>query len=412
MPPAPVPAGRASVTARPYRARGTPPRPADPIWTGRYVALLAVNLLLCFGFYMLPPTLPAHVVHLGGTGFEASLVIGAFSVTSLCARLVSGAVVDAAGERRVVLGGIAVIVATTVAFVWAPVTSILVLRGVQGVGWGLATAAIATTVYRTVPESRRGEASGYYALTVIVAASLTPMAAILLASSFDFSVLLTVAAGLVAASLALLKPAMPAPSPARTGRRGAPAIAPAGVIERGALLPSALCFLASIPLCGVMAYMVLFGSERHLGQVWVFFIGYALMILLTRPFFGRLFDRRGHAVIVVPGSVAMIAGLVALSVTESTAMLVVASLCYGFGYGAVQPSLHTWAVNRCRPERRAAANGLFLSAIDMGYIVGAIVLGLVAERAGFAAMYRWSALALVALVALYLPELARSARPR
>ena len=71
----------------------------------------------------------------------------------------------------------------------------------------------------------------------------------------------------------------------------------------------------------------------------------------------------------------MIAGLVALSVTETTPMLVVSSLLYGIGYGAVQPSLHTWAVNRCPPDRKAAANGLFLSAIDLGYIVGAIVLG-------------------------------------
>ena len=91
-------------------------------------------------------------------------------------------------------------------------------------------------------------------------------------------------------------------------------------------------------------------------------------------------------------------------------MLVVSSLLYGLGYGAVQPSLHTWAVNRCPPDRKAAANGLFLSAIDLGYIVGAIALGLLAERAGFAAMYRYSALALMAFIVLYLVELARSSK--
>ena len=144
----------------------------------------------------------------------------------------------------------------------------------------------------------------------------------------------------------------------------------------------------------------------------MFFVGYALMILATRPFIGRLFDRKGHAVIVLPGSLAMIAGLVALSFTQSTAMLVVSSLLYGLGYGAVQPSLHTWAVNRCPPDRKAAANGLFLSSIDLGYIVGAIALGLVAEWAGFAAMYRYSALAMVAFIGLYLLELARLSQQR
>ena len=66
------------------------PTPAEPIWTGGYVALLAANLLLCFGFYMLPSTLPAYVKQLGGSNLEASLVIGLFSVMSLGSRIISG----------------------------------------------------------------------------------------------------------------------------------------------------------------------------------------------------------------------------------------------------------------------------------------------------------------------------------
>ncbi len=392
---------------------GVPPRlaaSADRIWTRGFVALLAANLMLCFGFYMLPSTLPAYVKQLGGSNFEASLVIGMFSVMSLCSRVISGTIVDAAGERKVILSGIAVIVATTLAFVWAPVDAILLLRSLQGVGWGLATAAIATAVYRIVPESRRGEGSGYYALTVIAAVSLTPLVAILLMESFAFVVLLVASASLTLASTLLLRAGLSAISPLAPDRSARRKISLTSIFERGALLPSALCFILSIPLCGVIAYLVLFGNEQHLEQVWVFFIGYALMILATRPFIGRLFDRKGHAVIVLPGSLAMIAGLVALSFTQSTAMLVASSLLYGLGYGAVQPSLHTWAVNRCPPDRKAAANGLFLSSIDLGYIVGAIALGLVAERAGFAAMYRYSALAMVAFIALYLFELIRTAK--
>jgi MFS family permease len=331
---------------------------------------------------------------------------------SLCSRVISGTIVDAAGERKVILSGIVVIVATTLAFVWAPVDAILVLRSLQGIGWGLATAAIATAVYKIVPESRRGEGSGYYALTVIAAVSLTPLVAILLMESFDFVVLLAASAGLTLASTLLLKAGLSAISPPAPDRSTRRKISLTSIFERGALLPSALCFVLSIPLCGVIAYMVLFGNEQRLGQVWVFFVGYALMILATRPFIGRLFDRKGHAVIVIPGSLAMIAGLVALSYTQSTAMLVVSSLLYGLGYGAVQPSLHTWAVNRCPPDRKAAANGLFLSSIDLGYIVGAIALGLVAEWTGFAAMYRYSALAMVAFIGLYLFELARLSQQR
>jgi len=386
--------------------------PAEAVWTGSFISLLLLNLLLCFGFYMLPPTLPAYVIDIGGSPFQASLVIGTFSITSLAARVISGTVVDAIGESTVIIAGIVLIAATTLGFVWSPVNGILLLRGLQGIGWGLSTAAIATAVYKVVPESRRGEGSGYYALTTIAAASLTPLLAIVLKNASDIALVLGVSVALTLAATTLLKSGLSALPPVSAGPRRHVAITARSIFEPGALLPSVLCFLVSMPLCGVIAYLVLFGAERHLERVWIFFIGYALMILATRPFIGRLFDRRGHAVIILPGCVAMLLGLLTLSLTDSTALLVVSSLLFGFGYGAVHPSLHAWAVNRCPVDRKAAANGLFLSAIDLGYIVGAIALGFVAELTSFALMYRCSALAIVALMAIYLYELFRRKGPR
>ncbi len=59
----------------------------------------------------------------------------------------------------------------------------------------LATAAIATAVYKVVPEARRGEGSGYYALTVIAALALTPLIAILLQGLFGQAYLLSLSGG-------------------------------------------------------------------------------------------------------------------------------------------------------------------------------------------------------------------------
>ena len=192
---------------------------SDNLWTESYVALLAVNLLLCFGFYMLPATLPAYVKQLAGTNFEASLVIGMFSIMSLVSRVVSGTVVDSAGEKKVILCGIVIIAVTTLSFIWMPVDGILWLRSLQGIGWGLSTAAIATAVYKVVPEKRRGEGAGYYSLTVILSLSLTPLVAILLMNSFGFSLLLSASAVLTLAALLLLGKGLSSLPPLDTERR-------------------------------------------------------------------------------------------------------------------------------------------------------------------------------------------------
>ena len=61
------------------------------------------------GFYMLPSTLPAYVKQIGGSNFEASLVIGTFSIMSLLSRIFSSAAVDALGEKPLTFWGIVVI---------------------------------------------------------------------------------------------------------------------------------------------------------------------------------------------------------------------------------------------------------------------------------------------------------------
>jgi MFS family permease len=374
--------------------------------------LLLMNFLLCLGFYMLPATLPAYVKQLGASNLEVAWVIGAFSVTSMLARVVSGSVVDALGESKLILAGILTIAISTTTFIWLPARAIILLRCVQGIGWGLATAAIATAVYRVVPAARRGEGAGYYALTVILAMSLTPLVAILLMQAWGFWVLLLVSSVLTLASIGLLRRALAGvrrPPLARHARRP---ISLRAIFEPGAVLPAVLCFINTIPLCGVMAYLLLFGQQRHIDNIWLFFIGYTLMILLTRPFMGRLFDRRGPGPIIVPGCLAMLLGLLCLSLTEGSAMLVLSSLLYGLGYGMVHPSLQTMAVNRCPFERKAAANGLFLSAIDLGYIVGALGLGWIAGWQGYALMYRYATLALLLFLAVYAFDRRRSGRQK
>jgi len=376
--------------------------PAKGLWSKNFLGLISSNLLLCLGIYMLPATLPAYVAGIGGTAFQTSLVIGAFSILSMAARMASGAIFDVTGEKKIIWIGMVSIASTTCLMIWLPVNGILLMRGIQGIGWGLATAAIATVVYQIVPESHRGEGAGYYALTVIVPVSLAPLAAIVLMDYFEFEKVLAVSALLAFAGLATLKQGLFSLAPHKpnpTASRGAMV---ARVFERGALLPSFLCFILSVPLCGVMAYIVLFGKEQQLQNIWVFFVGYAVMILATRPMVGRLFDAKGHAAIILPGSAAMLLGLIALSQTRSVPLLVVSSLLFGLGYGAVQPSLQTWAVNRCPPHRKAAANGLFMSAIDLGYIVGSIALGQIAQSQGFATMYLWAAGIMMVFMLVYL----------
>lgn len=354
---------------------------------------------------MLVPTLPAYIKEIGGTNFQASLVISIFSISSLSFRLITGNIVDTLGKKVIALIGVFIMFISTFTYIWVSVMGIIFIRLFQGVGWGMFSAALATAISDVVPKERRGEGMGYYSLTMIISMSLGPITAITMMNRYNFDViavisLISLIIGTVLLSVTSVKQTK------ETGEKKI--IEWKKVFERKALLPSFLCFLLTITLCGIMSYLMLFGKELKMTNIWVFFIGQVSMILLTRPFIGKIFDKKGHTLVVLPGALFIMLGLIVLSYTKSTSTLVVASILYGLGYGAVQPSLQAWAVNRSPAERKGAANGTFLSSMDLSFTIGPIVLSFIAEWKSYAMMYRSSAMFMVFFLAVYLFSLSHA----
>jgi MFS family permease len=179
------------------------------------------------------------------------------------------------------------------------------------------------------------------------------------------------------------------------------------LFEKRAMLPAFLCFLHSVAFSGIIGFIMLFGIENGIRNVFVYFIGHVLMVVASRPIVGRIYDRMGHSVVIIPGVLSMMIGLILLSYSHAIPLLVVASLFYGLGFGTVQPSLQAWAISRAPSHRKGAANGTFFSSLDLGYAIGAVLMGAVSSVTSYAAMYRLSSLPLVLLLAIYVTALMR-----
>lgn len=97
-----------------------------------------------------------------------------------------------------------------------------------------------------------------------------------------------------------------------------------------------------------------------------------------------------------------ITGLLLLSYAHTELSLAIAALCYGIGFGSIQPALQAWTIARTASNRRGAANGTFFSANDLGIGLGAMVLGGLANLSGsYALMYRFSTVLIVVFLLIY-----------
>jgi len=370
-----------------------------------FVFLTLCNLCVYLNLQMITPSLPAYVsAAFGSSGTTISFVISLFAVSAIATRLFAGKWFELFGPRKLMFIGLAVFAVSTAGYAYVQwMGSLLLLRIVYGIGFAIAGTAFGTLVSEIIPKHRMGEGMGYFGLSTSLSMSIAPVIGLWLLNDYGFHTLIGVTFILAVAviPLALLirfpanqEAASAASAEARDRGRSS-------IWDKGALFPCVLNLLLSVTYGGLITFIALFGKEVSLGNVGWFFLFNAFMVVIIRPFSGKLFDRKGHASVLPAGALFTALGLVLLSFSTGMTLLIVSALCYGIGYGMLQPSLQAWTIQRSAPESRAVATGMFYNSIDLGIAIGSVCLGFAASETGYAGMYRLSAVSMLILLLLY-----------
>lgn len=162
--------------------------------------------------------------------------------------------------------------------------------------------------------------------------------------------------------------------------------------------PALLNVLISVTYSGILSFIAVYGEVRQLAQVGLFFMFNAVAILIVRPFAGKIFDRRGPLVVLVPAACFVIGSIWVLSYADHMSLLIVSALLYGVGFGSIQPTLQAWMLRAASKEEYGAVNGIFYNSTDVGVSLGAMVLGVIATLTSYSVMYRLSSLFMLVFV--------------
>ena len=83
----------------------------------------------------------------------------------------------------------------------------------------------------------------------------------------------------------------------------------------------------------------------------LFFVVFALIIIVTRPVIGHLFDTKGPDYIVYPGFIVFLLGFILFASISSLTGLLLSGAVLGLGFGALSPAFQTLAVTMAPPSR-------------------------------------------------------------
>lgn len=352
-----------------------------PLWTKNFVLATTINLFIFLSFQMFPPTLPLYIKELGASDATVGWIGGSIVIATLLMRPFAGLALDGLGRKKVFILGLCVVLLMTIAYGLFPIVAvILAIRFIHGLGWGMASTGSTTVAADFIPKKRFGEGMAYFSLSASLAMAIAPALALSIGMHRTVIVASVFTAIATALAFVIKYRQIPAPQLNAPKKKFAP-------YEKAALWPGFIMFLINASYGALISFVAIYALSHNIPNIGVFFTVYAVSILITRPFFGKLIDAKGFNAALLPGVIAAILSMVILSMAYNITMFLISGFLYGIAFGACQTSLQTMAVLNSPPERIGAANATFFTGFDGGIGFGSILAGVLATWFSYGTMF-------------------------
>lgn len=356
---------------------------AEPLWFKDFILITILNFLIYLSFQMLHPTLPIYARLLGGNDAATGLLVGVLTLAAVLIRPCTGLLLDRCGRKWIFFTGLISLIIIVSGYIWAPsIGTLLVIRFGHGLSWGIAGTASSTVASDLIPKSRFGEGTGYFNLTTTLTMALAPALGLYLIQHYSFPIMFMVSVSLTAIATLI--------SLVIKYRAIIPRKQQLSLLGKTALMPSLTIFFISMTYGPILTFIPLYALGESITNIGPFFTVFASVIFITRPLVGRCSDKYGLSTLLIPGTILIGAAMLMLYSAHSLLGFLGAGICYGLGYGAVFPNLQAMAVIAAPPDRRGVANGNFLTGLDLGVGISAVIYGFIAQRVGYRSMYLWT----------------------
>ncbi|WP_079505913.1 MFS transporter [Mesobacillus jeotgali] len=351
------------------------------------------NLFVFMSFQMLIPTLPPYIKSIGANGTEIGLVTALFSIGAVLSRPFIGFMLEYKHRRPLVLIGAVLLLLITFLYPLSQVVVIfLAIRLLHGLAWGWSTTVNGTAAVDVIPNSRLGEGMGYYGLSITIGMIIAPSLGIFLFQVTTFENLVYISGALGVISLILLGTVnYQTPEQVINTKKEDLKFSYLGsLIEKSGWFPAMLTLLINLGYGTIVTFIVIFGEERGIDQIFLFYLCNAILASLSRPVAGKWFDQKGPAGLVILTITITIAGMWVLSFAHSNMMIAIAGVLFGIGFGSLIPTLQSWTLSMTPANRRGVANGMFFSSIDLGIGLSGLIFGVFAQYVELGTLFQIS----------------------
>lgn len=374
-----------------------------PIWTKSFINISISTFFIFVVFYALLTFMPLYVLNdLGGTAIEGGVAVSIFLLSAIIMRFFAGMILEKFGKKKILIISLFLFTVSTVLYVFVgSFTMLLLLRFFQGIWFSLVTTVAGAIAADIIPPERRGEGLGYYGIAMNLAVVAGPFIALSLQLYMPAQIVfITLAVIMVVGFLCALAVKVEEEPVMKNGKHK---LTINDFLEKKSMPIASVGFFISFAYASILTFISVYAESLGLIKAAsFFFVVYAIAMLVVRPLTGRLFDAVGPSIVIIPSIIIFGVGLISLSFTESSWMLLASGALVGLGYGTLLPSFQTLAIQAADKHRSGYATGTFFALYDSGIAIGSVSLGILAGIAGYSNLYLMLGIFVILIVFYYL----------
>ena len=371
------------------------------LWTKDFIFITFVNLFMYLIHYMLVVTITEYTID----KYHASesiggLAAGIFIIGMLAGRLGSGRIIDHLQPKKVLLYGVIFsIIAIALYFTITSLWILMLIRFIHGIAFGFSSTATGTISSRIIPENRKGE--GYYGLSVTLASAIGPFIGLVFNNHLGFKSIFAISllSILIAFVLSIFIKRLPVLNHNLEAKDQ-----PSGMhayLQKEALPISLVVILIGVAYSSVLSFLSIYSEKINLVTTSsFFFIVFAIVTFITRPFTGKIYDNYGENKVMYPVLLSFTFGLIILGFTHTSIILLIAAAFIGFGYGTIVPTAQAIAIQQSPANKMGLATSTFYIFADFGAGMGPFILGIIIPFIGYRQLYM--AMGMLVIIALIL----------
>ena len=121
------------------------------------------------------------------------------------------------------------------------------------------------------------------------------------------------------------------------------------VVEPKVIFESVFILLLGLLMGACDTYVVLYAKQMNITNIFLYFIMTTVAEMSTRIFSGKLYDRKGMNILVIPGTIIGLLSCIAAAHATNLFMLCIFALLYGASIGMIFPVMGSQRHEKSKP---------------------------------------------------------------